>query len=78
MAAVSPWFGTAKLMNEIRAACARALLEGCGFAMRDVVDRLEALGINASLIRLTGRGARSRIWCTTGAIFTKFGRAPTT
>jgi hypothetical protein len=24
MAAVSPWFGTAKLMNEIRAACARA------------------------------------------------------
>ena len=28
-----------------RAACARALLEGCAFAMRDVVDRLDAMGV---------------------------------
>lgn len=45
-----------------RAACARALLEGCAFAMRDVVDRLEAMGVGAGRIRLCGGGAKSRIW----------------
>lgn len=45
-----------------RAACARALLEGCAFAMRDVVDRLEAMGVESGRIRLCGGGARSRIW----------------
>ncbi|MEQ1955682.1 xylulokinase [Mesorhizobium yinganensis] len=45
-----------------RAACARALLEGCAFAMRDVVARLEAMGVETGRIRLCGGGARSRIW----------------
>jgi xylulokinase len=41
---------------------ARALLEGCAFAMRDVVDRLIELGVPAGAILLAGGGARSRIW----------------
>src|SRR5262249_54520715 len=41
---------------------ARALLEGCAFAMRDVVERLEALGVEAGRLLLLGGGARSRIW----------------
>jgi xylulokinase len=45
-----------------RAECARALLEGCAFAMRDVVDRLDAMGLPSDRIRLTGGGARSRVW----------------
>jgi xylulokinase len=45
-----------------REACARAVLEGCAFAMRDVVDRLDELGVAAGRIRLTGGGARSRLW----------------
>ncbi|MER8567259.1 FGGY family carbohydrate kinase [Mesorhizobium sp. M0924] len=45
-----------------KAACARAVLEGCAFAMRDVVDRLDELGITTGRIRLSGGGARSRVW----------------
>jgi xylulokinase len=45
-----------------KAACARALLEGCAFAMRDVVDRMQAIGIATNRIRLCGGGARSRVW----------------
>ena len=45
-----------------KAACARALLEGCAFAMRDVVDRMHAMGIATDRIRLCGGGARSRVW----------------
>lgn len=45
-----------------KAACARAVLEGCAFAMRDVVDRLDELGIATGPIRLSGGGARSRVW----------------
>lgn len=45
-----------------KAACARALLEGCAFAMRDVIDRIEAMGIATDRIRLCGGGAKSRVW----------------
>jgi xylulokinase len=41
---------------------ARALLEGCAFAMRDVADRLRALGLEANDALLLGGGARSRVW----------------
>ena len=41
---------------------ARALLEGCAFAMRDVVDRLEALGVPAGGVLLIGGGSKSRVW----------------
>ena len=38
-----------------RRICARAVLEGCAFAMRDVVDRLTALGVDTGRIRSAGR-----------------------
>ncbi|HKF63838.1 MAG TPA: FGGY family carbohydrate kinase [Dongiaceae bacterium] len=41
---------------------ARALLEGCAFAMRDVVDRLAALGVDTARVRLLSGGAKSRVW----------------
>jgi xylulokinase len=41
---------------------ARALLEGCAFAMRDVVDRLTEIGVPTGAILLVGGGARSTIW----------------
>jgi xylulokinase len=42
---------------------ARAVLEGTAFAMRDVIDRLAALGVPAQRLRLMGGGARSALWC---------------
>jgi xylulokinase len=41
---------------------ARAVLEGCAFAMRDVVDRLDALGVATPRLRIVGGGAPSRRW----------------
>jgi xylulokinase len=41
---------------------ARALLEGCAFAMRDVVERLAELGVPAGSAVLIGGGSRSRLW----------------
>lgn len=41
---------------------ARAVLEGCSFAMRDVVERLIALEIPVSSLLLVGGGARSGLW----------------
>jgi len=40
----------------------RALFEGCAFAMRDVVDRLDAMGVAARSLLLLGGGAHSRLW----------------
>jgi xylulokinase len=42
---------------------ARAVLEGCAFAMRDVIDQLAALGVATDRIRVLGGGARSELWC---------------
>ncbi len=41
---------------------ARAVLEGCAFAMRDVIGRLGEMAVPLEAIRLLGGGARSRIW----------------
>jgi xylulokinase len=41
---------------------ARAVLEGCAFAMRDVLERLEGMEVAIGSILLLGGGARSRIW----------------
>jgi len=46
-----------------RAHMARAVLEGTAFAMRDVIDRLAALGVATDGIRVLGGGARSAVWC---------------
>jgi xylulokinase len=41
---------------------ARAVIEGCTFALRDLVDRLGELGLGRSEVRVVGGGARSAIW----------------
>jgi xylulokinase len=41
---------------------ARAVMEGSAFAMRDVVERLQALAVPAERILLIGGGSRSRLW----------------
>jgi xylulokinase len=41
---------------------ARALFEGCAFALRDIVDRLTLLGLASDRIRVVGGGARNRLW----------------
>lgn len=41
---------------------ARAVLEGCAYALRDIVDRLDALGVGGEEIRVVGGGARSELW----------------
>jgi xylulokinase len=40
----------------------RAVLEGCAYALRDIVDRFAAMGIDGDEIRVVGGGARSREW----------------
>lgn len=49
-------------LNHGRGHLARALLEGCAFALRDIVDRLHELGLGADEIRVVGGGARSDLW----------------
>ena len=49
-------------LNHGRAHLYRALLEGCTFAVRDIVDRLDELGLGAEEIRVVGGGARSPFW----------------
>jgi xylulokinase len=41
---------------------ARAVLEGCAFAMRDVAERLVELGVALDSILLLGGGAKSDLW----------------
>lgn len=49
-------------LNHGRQHLFRALLEGCTFAVRDIVDRLDELGLGADEIRVVGGGARSPFW----------------
>ncbi|HTN96980.1 MAG TPA: FGGY family carbohydrate kinase [Nordella sp.] len=51
---LTPAHGTAHL--------ARALLEGLAFAMRDVFERTQALGVGSEALRIVGGGARSVLW----------------
>lgn len=41
---------------------ARAVLEGCAFALRDLVDRLDELGLAGERVRVLGGGARDPLW----------------
>jgi xylulokinase len=41
---------------------ARAVLEGTSHAMRDVIDRLDRIGVDTGRIRLMGGGAASPVW----------------
>ena len=49
-------------LNHGRAHLYRALLEGCTFALRDIVDRLDEMGLVGDEIRVVGGGARSPLW----------------
>jgi xylulokinase len=49
-------------MNHGRSHLARAVVEGCSFALRDVLGRLDALGLAGDEIRIVGGGARSELW----------------
>lgn len=50
---------------------ARAVLEGCAFALRDVVERLDALGLAGERIRVLGGGARDPLWLSIKADVTQ-------
>jgi xylulokinase len=41
---------------------ARAVLEGCAFALRDITDRFTQLGLGGDEIRVIGGGAASELW----------------
>ena len=49
-------------MNHSDCHLARAVLEGCAYALRDIVDRLDALGLGGEEVRVVGGGARSPLW----------------
>ena len=41
---------------------ARAVLEGTAFAMKDVLDRVLAMGVPVEALRIVGGGAKSQLW----------------
>ncbi|CAN5648877.1 xylulokinase [soil metagenome] len=49
-------------LNHGRGHLYRAVLEGCTFALRDIVDRLDAMGLAGDEMRVVGGGARSPFW----------------
>jgi xylulokinase len=49
-------------MNHDASHLARAVIEGCTFALRDVLGRMDALGLAGDEIRVVGGGARSELW----------------
>ncbi len=49
-------------MSHTSQTLARAVLEGCAFALRDVVNRFSALGLGRDEIRVVGGGAASDTW----------------
>ncbi len=40
----------------------RAILEGSAYALRDITDRMRALGLQLDELRVVGGGARSQLW----------------
>jgi xylulokinase len=49
-------------MNHSDAHLARAVLEGCAFALRAIVDRLAALDLAGDEVRVVGGGVRRPLW----------------
>jgi xylulokinase len=49
-------------MSHASHSMARAVLEGCAFALRDIVERFAALGLGRDEIRVVGGGAASDTW----------------
>jgi xylulokinase len=63
-------------MHHDRSHLGRAILEGCAFALRDIVDRLTALGLVGDELRVVGGGARSRLWLQIKADVTRLAVRP--
>lgn len=40
----------------------RAILEGCAYALRDITDQMQTIGLLPRAIRVIGGGARSALW----------------
>ncbi len=49
-------------VNHDRRHLSRAVVEGCVYALRDITDRLAAMGLPGAEIRVVGGGARSAVW----------------
>lgn len=49
-------------LHHDRSHLSRAILEGCSFALRDIVDRFAAMGLGNGEMRVVGGGARSPLW----------------
>jgi xylulokinase len=49
-------------LHHDRTHLSRAILEGCAFALRDIVDRFEEMGLGGDELRVVGGGARSSLW----------------
>jgi xylulokinase len=54
-------------VNHDRRHLSRAVVEGCVYALRDIVLRLNAMGLPGAEIRVVGGGARSALWLQTKA-----------
>src|SRR5262249_38819159 len=55
---------TGLTMDHGPAELCRAVLEGCVFAAKDVIDRLAAIGLPVDELRVTGGGALNDLWLT--------------
>ena len=53
---------TGLALRHDRGALARAVMEGVAFGLRDSLELLRALGVDASTGRISGGGARSDLW----------------
>jgi xylulokinase len=49
-------------MSHTSSDMARAVLEGCTYALRDVTDRFASLGLGGDEIRVVGGGSNSELW----------------
>lgn len=49
-------------LSHTRAHFVRALLEGSAYALRDITDRMQAMGLGVRAIRAVGGGARGVLW----------------
>jgi xylulokinase len=49
-------------MSHTASDMARAVLEGCTYALRDVTDRFASLGLGGDEIRVVGGGSISELW----------------
>lgn len=49
-------------LGHTRAHLTRAVLEGSAFAVRDITDQMQQIGLELAELRVMGGGARSRLW----------------